>query len=179
MAFADPQQNLEAFGLTAGMEIADLGAGPGHYTLAAARLVGEDGHVCAVEIQRDLVSKVKNEAVEAGFDNVDVVWSDLEKPAGSTLADESVDAVILSNILFQLKDIEIVLEESQRILRTGGRVLVIDWSDSYGGLGPPADHLIKREIVTEVATQVGFIISDDVDPGAHHWGVILEKISHE
>lgn len=175
MSFADPQENLTAFGLESGMDVADLGAGPGHYAIASGRIVGDEGHVCAVEIQKDLVEKVKNEAEREGLSNVDVVWSDLEKPGGSTLDDETVDAVILSNVLFQTKDKETVLAEAYRILRSGGTALVIDWSDSYGGLGPPDDRLVKRADVEALAGSVGFVVNDDIVPGAHHWGLILQK----
>lgn len=175
MAFASPQDNLRELGLQPGMDVADLGAGPGHYALAAGKIVGEAGHVCAVEIQKDLVAKVKTEADESGLSHVDVIWSDLEKPEGSTLKDESVDAVILSNILFQISDKETVISEAYRILRPQGKLLVIDWSDSHDGLGPPEDHLVDSQSVTELSKSIGFIVSSDVSVGPHHWGVIFQK----
>lgn len=175
MAFASPQENLRALGLQPGMDVADLGAGPGHYALAAGKIVGEAGHVCAVEIQKDLVEKVKTEADEAGLSHIDVVWSDLEKAEGSTLKDESVDAVILSNTLFQISDKKTIMSEAYRILRPQGKLLVIDWSDSHGGLGPPEDHLVDRQTVTKLAKSAGFIVSSDVSVGPHHWRVIFQK----
>lgn len=176
MSFADPQSNLHMFGLEAGMDVVDLGAGPGHYALAAAQIVGDKGHVCAVEIQKDLVEKVKNEASNAGLKNVDVVWSDLEKDGGSLLDDESVDVVILSNILFQITSKQTLLTEAYRVMRPGGRALVIDWSDSYGGLGPPEDHLVDPESLIALAESCGFSIDRRLNPGAHHWGLTLKKI---
>ncbi|MEX2515004.1 MAG: methyltransferase domain-containing protein [Candidatus Paceibacterota bacterium] len=175
MSFADPQTNLQSFGLEPGMEVADLGAGPGHYTLAAARMVGEKGHVCAVEIQKDLVEKVKNQAEREGLTQVDVVWSDLEKPGGSMLDDTTVDVVILSNVLFQVKDKDVLLAEAARILRSGGRALVIDWSDTHGGLGPPEDHLISIDELKQLAASSGLQFMQKLGVGAHHWGAILQK----
>jgi ubiquinone/menaquinone biosynthesis C-methylase UbiE len=175
MSFTNPQENLQSLGLHTGMEVADLGAGPGHYTLAAAKMVGNDGHVCAVEIQKDLVAKLKTEADAAGLHNIDVVWSDLEKSGGSTLADESVDAVIISNVLFQTKDKSIVLKEASRILRPQGKILLIDWSDDHGGLGPQPDHLVSREEAVSTAESVGLLEDKNVSTSNHHWGVILIK----
>lgn len=175
MSFADPQTNLQSFGLEPGMDVADLGAGPGHYTLSAARLVGKKGTVCAVEIQKDLVAKLQNEADHEGLEHVNVVWSDLEKPGGSMLDDKTMDAVILSNVLFQIKDKQNVLKEAQRILRSGGKILVVDWSDSHGGLGPPEDHLVTPEKIKEIAQEIGLVIGGDVSVGAHHWGLHLQK----
>lgn len=175
MSFTDPQTNLDKFGVEPGMEVADLGAGPGHYALAAGRMVGDKGHVCAVEIQKDLVEKVKNEADREGLHHVDVVWSDLEKPGGSMLDDDTVDIVILSNILFQIKDKETLLKETKRILRSGGRALVIDWSDSFDGLGPPKDHLVSVDSITNMAKKNDLIITEKIPVGAHHWGIIMQK----
>lgn len=175
MSFADPKRNLLSFGLKKGMEVADLGAGIGHYTLAAAQIVGSGGHVCAVEIQKDLVEKLKNEAEQNELDHVDVLWSDLEKSQGSTLDDGTFDVVIISNVLFQIKNKDVLLKEAHRILKSGGHALVIDWSDSYGGLGPPEDHLIDASTVGQMAQESGFTVKGDISPGAHHWGVVLKK----
>ena len=175
MSFADPQTNLDKFGVEPGMEVADLGAGPGHYALAAGRMVGNKGHVCAVEIQKELVEKVKNEADREGLHHVDVVWSDLEKPGGSMLDDNTVDVVILSNILFQIQEKEILLKETKRILRSGGRALVIDWCDSFGGLGPPKGQLVSADSIIDTAKKNDLLISGDIPVGAHHWGIIIQK----
>lgn len=155
--------------------MADLGAGAGHYTLAAAKIVGQSGHVCAVEIQKDLVEKLKNEAERNQLDHVDVLWADLENPAGSTLSDEAVDVVILSNVLFQIQDEAALLQEAYRILKPGGKALVVDWSDSHGGLGPPEDHIIHPSEAEKLAQHAGFSVAGDIAPGAHHWGVVLVK----
>lgn len=175
MSFVQPQENLQNFGLKKGMDVADFGAGAGHYTLEAAKIVGDNGHVCGIEIQKELVSKINNEAEKEGLSNIDVVWGDLEKSGGSTLDEESVDAVIISNILFQAQDPASILREAYRILRSGGTVLVIDWSDTYGGLGPPADRLITQDDIVGQAEKLNLSLSREISAGEHHWGVILQK----
>lgn len=175
MSFTNPQETLRELGLHPGMDVADLGSGGGHYTKAAARIVGSSGHVCAVEIQKDLVTKLKNEVDQEGLPQVDVVWGDLEKPHGSSLADKSTDVVILSNVLFQARDKTTLLAEARRILRPSGKLLLIDWSDSHAGLGPQPDHLISRSEAIELAEAVGMTVHGDIVTSAHHWGVILVK----
>jgi ubiquinone/menaquinone biosynthesis C-methylase UbiE len=157
------------------MDVADLGAGPGHYTILAGKMVGDKGHVCAVEIQKDLVEKVKNQADQEGLSHIDVVWGDLEKSGGSLLDDDTVDAVILSNILFQIKSKKNLLSEARRILRSGGKVLVIDWTDSHGGLGPPDDHIVTEDEINRLSQECGLHIIESINTGAHHWGLILQK----
>ena len=175
MAFADPAKNLRQFALRSGMDVADLGAGPGAYALAAAEIVGTSGHVFAVEIQKNLVQKVRAEADSQNMDNISVVWGDIEKLEGTTLADDSVDVVLLSNVLFQAKDVPAVFSEAKRILRDDGFIFVIDWSDSFGGLGPQEDHLISADEIARVVKDLGLKVVSDVDVGAHHWGIKLKK----
>jgi SAM-dependent methyltransferase len=73
-------------GIQAGMEIADLGAGSGFYTIAAAKALISTGRVYAVDAQKDLLTKIKNNAVSQGLYNVEVIWGDIEKPPAHTSA---------------------------------------------------------------------------------------------
>lgn len=175
MAFAHPRKNIAELGLSDGQRVADFGAGPGHYTIPAAQAIGEEGHVYAIEIQKKLVSKVESKAEEAGLSNINVIWGDLEKEEGSTLDDELVDVVIASNVLFQIDTKKQFFHEAHRVLKSGGRMLVIDWSDSHGGLGPNEDHLVSEDTVRSLAEAAGFSARQVIEPGVHHYGVVFEK----
>lgn len=175
MALAHPQENIAKLNLSEGERVADFGAGSGHYTIETAKAVGEDGHVYAIEIQKKLVSKVESKAESAGLENVNVIWGDLEKPEGSTLEDDLVDVVVLANILFQAKDKEQLFQESQRVLKPNGRLLVVDWTDSHGGLGPQEDHLVPENRSRLLAEDVGFTHKQGIDPGDHHYGMIFSQ----
>lgn len=134
--FSDPKKNIEAFSLIPGMTIADLGAGSGAYCEPVAIAVGDKGKVYAVDVQKDLLAKIKNDANKNHILNIEVIWGDIEKVGGTKLRDGCVDGVIASNILFQLTNKEGFRAEVRRILKPGGRLFVIDWTDSFGGLGP-------------------------------------------
>ncbi len=175
MSFAHPRKNISQFGLSEGDRVADLGAGAGHYTIEAGKKVGENGQVYAIEIQKKLVSKVESEAKEAGLSNVEVIWSDLEEVGGSTLKDEIMDAVIVSNVLFQITNKSTVLQEAKRILKPGGRLLLVDWSEAHGGVGPTPDHVVSESEARELCEKAGFAARQVISPGAHHYGVIFQK----
>src|ERR1700761_7861022 len=125
--FADPRSNVLQLGLHDGMRIADLGAGSGHYAIAAAHAVGKDGHVYAVDVQEDILAHLRDSAHRAGVRTIDTIWGNLEKAGGTKLRDASVDGVIMSNVLFQLEDPKPAVAEARRIVKAGGKVLVIDW----------------------------------------------------
>ena len=129
--FSDPLKNIEQCGIQAGAEIADFGSGSGHYSIAASRALISTGRVYAIDIQQELLSKLKNQAVREGLYNIEVIWGNIEKISGTKLRDNSVDLVLLSNILFQLDDRETMVKEVKRVLRSSGKVMVVDLSDSF------------------------------------------------
>src|SRR5262245_57247244 len=100
--FAHPKRNVVShLGIKHGMHVADFGAGSGHYALEIAEQLGASGHVYAIDIQKDLLKRLHNEAVRLKLNNVSILWGDLETPGGSKIADHTVDMVLLSNVLFQ------------------------------------------------------------------------------
>lgn len=173
--FSHPETNVTAWKLPLGSAVADLGSGSGHYCLALSRAVGESGKVYAVDIQKELLSKLKNEATSQGLRNIEVVWGDIEKVGGTKLKDEILDAVLLSNILFQVKEKETLARETLRILKKGGSLMVIDWQDSFGGLGPHTDAVFSKESALHLLQSAGFTLEQEFAPGDHHYGLILKK----
>lgn len=174
--FSDPQKNIEQWGLLSGALVADFGSGSGHHARAIAKAVGDKGRVFAVDIQKDLLTKLKNDLAKDGLLNVEVIWGDVEKKGGTRLKDSSLDAVLVSNLLFQVLDKETVLQEVKRVLKPQGSLLVIDWADSFGGLGPRNDSVFGKEKAIELCTRNGFHVMSDIDAGAHHYGVIFQKM---
>lgn len=171
MQFADPQGNVLQMGLREGMKVADLGTGSGHYALAAAKAVGEAGMVYAVDVQDDVLTALKNTAKERGIRNIETVWGDVE--GGTTIGTHSLDAVILSNTLFQLEKKEEAIAEIKRILRPGGRVLVVDWAGSYGGLGPVGEHVVPEHEAETLFITRGFHKVKSFRGGPHHYSLLF------
>src|ERR1700758_2804868 len=95
--FAHPPTILDHFGLTEGMVVADFGAGSGHYSHLLADAVGKSGRVYAIDVQRDLLKRIKNDVARRGQRNIETIWGDLENTEGSKIADHSLDFVLMSN----------------------------------------------------------------------------------
>ncbi len=175
VGFAHPKRNVAAFGIQGGMRVVDFGAGSGAYVLAIAERLGGTGTVYAIDVQRDLLRKIHNEAVRLGHKNVEVIWADLETPRASKLADGSIDLVLVSNLLFQIPDKVPVLREARRIVKSTGTVVVIDWSDSFGGMGPHPDEVMSEVKATGFFEKHGFTKNGPLSVGAHHYGMILQR----
>ena len=171
--FAHPKRNVAAFGVEPGMSVADFGSGSGIYVLHIAEALEHSGRVYAIDVQRDLLRRVKNEANRRGFKNVDIIWTDLEHPGSSKLADKTLDLVLISNLLFQIENKPAVLTEALRVLKPVGRLAIIDWAESFGGLGPVKGDVIPKERALELAKENGFQLQREFPAGAHHYGLIF------
>ena len=174
--FSDPVKNIEQCGIQAGQEIADIGSGSGFYTIAAAKALISTGRVYSIDVQKDLLTKVKNQATREGLYNVEVIWGDIEKLGGTKLRDYSIDLAFLCNVLFQLEDKSNIVKEIKRILKSTGRVLVVDWTDSFGGIGPKPDAVVKKDTVMDMFEKEGFHLDREISAGAHHYGLIYKKL---
>ncbi len=168
--FSDPAKNIEHFGLTEGMVVADFGAGSGAYTLAVAKKISQSGKVYAVDVQQALLTRLAAVAREAHLSNVEIVWGDIEKVGGSKLADRKVELVIIANVLFQSSARYSILLEAKRVLMPGGRVALVEWQDSFGGLGPKPEQVLGPAEAEQICLQAGFAKLLDFPAGAHHYG---------
>lgn len=173
--FSDPAKNIEQLGLSKGMFVADFGAGSGFYTMSSAKAVGEKGRVYAIDVQKELIQKIKNQAKIEHLSNIEIIWGDVEKVGGSKMRDDSVDAVIIANILFQLSDKNNICLEAKRILKKGGRLLVVDWIDSFGNLGPRQEDIFSVSGAKEIFLKNGFAVEKEFNAGEHHYGLIFKK----
>ncbi len=173
--FVIPEVVASHFHLKEGDVIADFGAGGGNFLRALSTRVG-DGRVYACEIQKCLVEKISQEVRSQHLHNVYPLWCDLEEPKGVPLKDGELDVGILINTLFQIEDKNAVASEIKRLIRTGGRLMVIDWTDSYGGLGPHATHIFSETNTKSLFETNGFVLEQTYPAGAHHYGLAFRKV---
>ena len=175
MSFSNPEKIIASLDVQSGARVADLGAGSGAYAFALARAVGESGKIFAVEVQKELLSRLEREAHAQKIFNIEGVWGDAEEAGGTHLADASCDAAIATNILFQAPNKAALATEASRLLKPRGKLLIVDWKGSYGGVGPTPDAVVSEKKAREIFEGAGFVFERVVDAGAHHYGMIFRK----
>lgn len=173
--FVVPEVVATHFHLREGDVVADFGAGSGYFLDTLAKHVGESGVIYACEIQKDLVEKIGNIARTKGLSQVNPLWCDVEEVGGSKIPEGVLDVAILVNTFFQFEDKTAALQEIYRTLRSGGKLFLIDWSESFGGLGPQPGAVVTQDEATSVSEQAGFVLERVFDAGDHHYGLALRK----
>ena len=169
--FLVPDLVASHFHVRDGDLVGDFGAGTGAFVPILSRKVGSNGRVFACEIQRGLVDKLGSLIRAEHLENVDPLWCDLETPRGIKIADGCLDVAIVVNTLYQLVNREEAIREKRRTLRSGGVIYVVDWSDSFAGIGPHPDCVVCRELAISLFEAAGFILEREYPAGDHHYGL--------
>lgn len=175
--FSDPKKNVGEMLIGEGMKVADFGSGIGFYSFALAERVNEHGKVFAIDIMSDHLLKMKNEAARRNFNHIDFIHADLEAAKGSGLKDQFVDRVVIVNMLFQVDHPKRVIEEAKRILKRTGKVVLVEWSDSFNMIGPHPDRVINEKQAITMFKEYGFEVEKKFDAGSHHYGLLF-KLAH-
>jgi len=107
---------FEESGITAGMNVLDLGCGPGDVSLLVAELVGERGHVLGVDSNPAVVHLAQARAQEAGFAHATFRAGDIR----DLTLDKEYDAIVGRLILMYLPERAAILRRLAQHLRPGG-----------------------------------------------------------
>lgn len=173
--FITPEIVASHFHIRTGDKVGDFGAGLGNFSTTLSRLVGQEGRVYASEIQKNLVDALNDKVRRGHLGNVEVVWGDVEELGGTKIEDEVLDAAIIVNALFQMEERDMATKEISRTLRSGGKFFIIDWAESWGGLGPQPSDVLSESEARALAETAGFTFERSFDAGQHHYGLAFRK----
>lgn len=145
---------MDILGVTSGKNVADIGAGSGWFTVRAARRVGSDGTVYAVDINPEAVRYIKNRAAQEKLSNIQATLGQTEDPL---LPAASVDAVLLLKTYHEVAHPVALLRNLRAALRPGALVGIIDRN------GNGENHGVAREVVIREASEAGYSLVDKYD----------------
>lgn len=171
----EPHRFVASCNLLSTDTVADFGAGSGFISRALAQAVPQ-GSVFAIEINKDIIARLNREKNELHQTNIHPIWGDIERLGGSKLQQSSVDVVVLSNVLFHIEDKDACFKEIVRVLKPGGKLVIADWSESFGGMGPQPHMVVSKDTTLALAKRFGFLILNETLPaGEHHYGILFKN----
>ncbi|MFA5020836.1 MAG: methyltransferase domain-containing protein [Patescibacteria group bacterium] len=167
---------FKKIGLTEGMKVGDLGCGNlAFYAFGAAKIVGKSGLVYAVDILKNVLNAVENRARQDGIDNLKTVWSNLEMVGATNIPAANLDAIFIHNVLFQSGEHAGFFKETARLLKAGGKLMIIDWKKNGAPFGPPIKDRPDPEAVKNLTAAAGFKLLEEFEAGPYHWGLLFSK----
>jgi SAM-dependent methyltransferase len=145
---------MDILDISAGKNVADIGAGSGWFTVRAARRVTDGGHVYAVDINPEAIQYINNRAKKEHLSNIKAI---LSQPDDPRLPAGTVDAVLLLKAYHEVAKPVTLLRNLCPALRPGAKVGVIDRN------GNGEDHGVNSGVVIHEASEAGYQLSGQYD----------------
>lgn len=137
-----------------GKSVADIGAGSGWFTVRAAKRVGQQGIVYAVDINPEAIRYINERARKEQLRNVKTIQSQPDDPL---LPGQSVDSVLLLKAYHEVAHPITLLQKLRPALRPGAKVGIIDRN------GNGENHGIDKDVVIREAKEAGYTLRDQYD----------------
>lgn len=169
--FLNPNQVIKHLKLKENMTAADFGSGSGGWAIPLAKVL-ENGSVFAIDILQEPLSALRSKMDLEKISNIRPVRSNVEDKQGSTLPASSVDLVLMTNLLFQSQKKKEIFEEAKRVLKSSGRILVVDWKED-ASQGPEKGRVPEKE-VKKIAEDSGFEMEKEFEAGIYHYGLVFK-----
>lgn len=159
-------------GLSSGLTVADFGCAVGAHSVPIAERMSGVGRLYAIDVQKPLLDRLSAEVSARNIQNIMTVWADLEIPNSVRVLESSLDLALLANTLFQIEDKQVALAEVYRLLKSGGVITVIEWGDSFDGIGPQKESVIDLDTAQDLLASVGFAINKIYKNLNHHYAIV-------
>ncbi len=175
VGFLNPQVIVNKLKISSGMKIAHFGCGAGYFTFPLAKRVGKEGIVYALDILKQKIDNLKSQANLWGLKNITTIKTNLEIGKSSQLKEESIDWVIIVNVLYQNDKKGSILKEAKRILKPKGKILLIDWGKENKFIGPAEQVRISKGELIKKIRKYSLGIQKEIAVGDFHFGMVLTK----
>ncbi len=136
--------------------LVEIGAGPGFFTLPAARML-TGGRVFALDAVQGYLDLLRRRASREGLGNVTMLHiGGTELP----LEDGVADAVLVTRVFRDIPHWLSLRREVPRILRPGGRLCVMEWAEGVALQGPKLNIWVDPDELAQIVEQSGFHVTD-------------------
>ena len=148
---------IELSGVRRGNAVLDIAGGTGDLAAQFAQLVGDEGRVVLADINDSMLQVGRDKLLDTGrIANIEFVQADAQH---LPFPDDSFDCITISFGLRNVTDKDLALRSMHRVLRPGGRLLVLEFSK-------PQSPLLSRlydAYSFNVLPRIGRVITNDAD----------------
>ncbi len=165
-----PDPVVRALELEKGQTVAEIGAGPGYFTLRLARAVGKNGSVLAVEVEPGLITILRDRLEKERVASVTPILGLADDPF---LPPSACDLILAVNVFHHVQGLPAYLRRLKRSLKRGGRIVNIDFHKRELPVGPPVEHKLAREYFLKAASRSGFRLVAEPTFLPHQYFLVL------
>ncbi len=146
----NPNKILGSY-IKTGDTVIDLGCGPGYFSIDMAKMVGESGKVFSVDLQKEMLEKVRKKAEKYNLSNRMKYHNCPQEKIGLN-DDIKADFILAFYMVHETPDHIKFLSEVKTLLKKGGKFLIVE----------PLFHVSKKQFyrITQDIKNIGFTILD-------------------
>ena len=173
----NPETILQRADATKGMTMADLGSGPGFFTIPMAQITGEKGLVYAVDSNQNILDNLKENIAKSGVNPkvIKIVKNDV---CHTGIPNESVDLVLFANVLHEVANRKAFFQEVKRISKITALIVDVDWKKIQTEHGPPLESRLSEDEANQILSESGFTVVKQTDAGPYHYELIAKLSSN-
>jgi ubiquinone/menaquinone biosynthesis C-methylase UbiE len=132
--------------------VLDMGCGPGMYSIAMAKIIGDGGRVHAVDLWAEGVERLKERIERSRVKNISPIVADVSNTL--PLPGESMDLILMATVLHDLK--EAGVQDGALLLKRHGTFAVVEFKKVPGPPGPPVSIRLSPDDVAAMVEPFGF-----------------------
>ena len=168
-----PQEILAAAGASPGMICADLGSGTGFFTRPLSRMVGPHGTVCSIDASLEMLRYQRGLLDGQTDGEVHLIAAQVERvPLRSAL----LDLCLTCFVLHEVENRAALFSEIHRLVRPGGRLLLVDWAAIEPPPGPDLARRVPRDVALREAAAAGLVLLTEIPQPAQHYALVLQRV---
>jgi ubiquinone/menaquinone biosynthesis C-methylase UbiE len=171
-AWQKPAAVVRALRLRRGQIVADVGAGPGYFSLRLARAVGPSGHVYAVDPEPAILDVLRARLTAARLPNVTPVLGRGDDPL---LPARRCHLVLIVDTYHHFANGPAFLRRAAKALVPGGCLVNIDFAKRETPVGPPVEHRVAREDFLRAAGRAGLALVTEHRFLPHQYFLIFRR----
>ena len=155
-----PEELLDVLGIKKGDVVADIGAGPGFFSLRAARHVGSTGKVFAVDVQQEMMDGLRRMAQKSGLENIVPILGSAGDPK---LPANSVDEVLIIIAYHEFSHPAEMMHHIYTAMKPGAQMLIVEYkAEDPNSRVSPAHKMRATDILREISG-FGFRLDKVID----------------
>lgn len=159
----DVERIFKLAGVTLGDTVADLGCHEGYLSIRLARAVGDSGKVYAVDVRKDRLETLEDNATDRDISNIHTILGDYDNPH---LPQGQLDVVIVMDTYHEIKSYMTVLGHLKKALKPGGRILILEKLKKHARNKSREEqvisHTLSSKYVKQELTESGFTIITEI-----------------
>lgn len=144
---------LTNLGVKKGMNICDMGCGNGFYTLQLAKMVGDKGHLYAVDIQPEMLKFLNERADKQGVANVSPILGTFTNPR---LPNGKIDLILCVDVYHEFSHPEQMLSAMRASLSPEGLVALVEYRAEDDKVPIKPEHKMTKEQILKEFPANGF-----------------------